>query len=62
MVSDSAGLMDFAIGLVNSVLHLPSRQVDLLEGEWGNSNYRRTSINPALQKIFLARLWKWLFG
>ena len=27
MVSDGPGLVDFAIGLVNSVLHLPNRQV-----------------------------------
>ena len=27
VVSDSPGLVDFAIGLVNSVLNLPDRQV-----------------------------------
>ena len=30
MVSDSLGLVDFAIGLVNSVLHLPDGQVRFL--------------------------------
>ena len=30
MVSDSLGLVDFAIGLVNSVLHLPDGQVSFL--------------------------------
>ena len=31
VVSDSPGLVDFAIGLVNSVLHLPDRQVMFFE-------------------------------
>ena len=31
MVSDSAGLVDFAIGLVNSVFNLPARQVMFFE-------------------------------
>ena len=30
MVSDSLGLVNFAIGLVNSVLHLPDGQVSFL--------------------------------
>ena len=33
-MSDSPGLVDFAIGLVNSVLNLPDRQVKVLR----NSN------------------------
>ena len=34
VVSDSLGLVDFAIGLVNPVLNLPKGQV---RGFWGNS-------------------------
>ena len=49
MVSDSLGLVDFAVGLVNSVLNLPDRRVIFLGG---NSNYRRTVINPAHQIFF----------
>ena len=41
-----SGLVGFAIGLVFFVLNLPNRQV------WGNSNHRRTVINPANQKGF----------
>ena len=44
------GLVDIAIGLVNSVVNLPEGQVSFL----GNSNYRRTVINAAYQKIFRA--------
>ena len=46
VVSDSLGLVDFAIGLVNSVPNLPDGQVIYLGG---NSNYRRTVINPGHQ-------------
>ena len=47
MVSDSPGLVDFATGLVKSVLNLPDRQVKFF-GEF-------TVINPAHQKkIFQA--------
>ena len=46
MVSDSPRLVDFAVGLVNSVINLPDGQVNFLGG---NSNYRRTVINPAHQ-------------
>ena len=42
VVFDSPGLVDFAIGVVDSVLKLPDRQ----------ANYRRTVLNPAHQKIF----------
>ena len=45
-MSDSPGLVDFAIRLVNSALDLPDGQ-----GEGGISHYRRTVIN-AHQKYF----------
>ena len=48
-MSDSPVLVDFAIGLVMSVLNLPDGQVLFF---WGNSNYRRIVINPANQKGF----------
>ena len=51
VMSDSLGLVDFAIGLVNSVLNLPEGQVGFL----GNSNYRTTSvINAAYLKLIWA--------
>ena len=50
VVSDSLRLVDFANRLVKSALNLPNRQVKF----FGNSNYRRDLINPALQKIFRA--------
>ena len=40
VVSDSPGLVDFAIELVNSVLNLPDGQVKY--GMLRNSSYRRT--------------------
>ena len=43
--------MDFAIGVVDSVLKLPDRQ----------ANYRRTVLNPAHQKILPCKL-KGLLG
>ena len=46
MVSDSPGLVDFAVGLVNSVINLPDGQVNFL-GRY--SYYRRNVINPAHQ-------------
>ena len=49
VVSDSPGLVDFAIGLGIFVLNLPDGQVLFLGG---NSNYRRIVINPANQKGF----------
>ena len=49
VVSDNLGLVDFAIGLVNSVLNLPDGQVIFFLGGGGNSNYRRNVINPAHQ-------------
>ena len=45
VVSDSSGIVDFAIGLVNSVLNLTNGQVIFAR----NSNYRRTVINPGHQ-------------
>ena len=51
VVFDSPGLVDFAIGVVDSVLKLPDRQ----------ANYRRTVLNPAHQKI-LSRYLKFLLG
>ena len=47
-MSDSPGLVDFAVGLEIFVLNLPDGQVLL----GGNSNYRRIVINPANQKGF----------
>ena len=49
VVSNSRGLMDFVIGLVNSVLNLPDGQVKFLR----NSNYRRTVKSILLIKKFL---------
>ena len=46
VVSDSPVLVDLAVRLVNSVINLPDGQVNILGG---NSNYRRTVINPAHQ-------------
>ena len=51
LVSDSLGLVDFAIGLVIFALNLPDGQVLFFRG---NSNYRRIVINPANQKGFWA--------
>ena len=47
VLSNSLGLVDFALGLVNFVLSLPDGQVKFFE----NSNYRRT-VKPAHQKAF----------
>ena len=53
MVSDSLGLVDFADRPVNSVLSLPNgRVIYFFVGGGGNSNYRRTVINPAHQIFF----------
>ena len=52
VVSNSPGLVDFAIGLVIFVLNLPDRQMLFFFGGAGwNSNYRRTVINPANQNL-----------
>ena len=55
-MSDSPGLVDFAIGLVIFVLNLPDGRV-LFFG--GNSNYRRIVINPANQKGYF---WFFFLG
>ena len=56
-MSDSPGLMDFAIGLVNSVLNLPEGQVKYFE----EFNLQKNSeINSAHQKI--GGLVKMTFG
>ena len=48
VVSDSLGLVDFAIGLVNSVLNLPDRQVKYFE-EF--TLYKNCEMNSAYQKL-----------
>ena len=51
MSKSTSGLMDFAIGLVTSVLNLPEWAS---EAFWGNcSNCKRIVINPAHQKMTL---------
>ena len=49
VVSDSLGLVDFSIGLVNSVLNLPEKQMKFFQ-EF--TNYRRTAMNTAHSNIF----------
>jgi len=49
VVSDSLGLVDFTIGLVNSVLNLPDGQVKCFE-EF--KLHKNCVINPAHQKVF----------
>ena len=49
MESDSPGLVDFAIGLVNSVLNLPDGQVMIFEEFKLKKN---CEINSARQKAF----------
>ena len=58
VMSDSPGLVDFAIGLVNSVVHLPDGQVMFFEQFKSQKIYE---INSARQKAFEARL-KWRLG
>ena len=49
VVSDSPGLVDFAIGLVNSVLNLPKGQLKFFE----EFNLRKNcEINSAHQNVF----------
>jgi len=52
-VSDGLGLVDFAIGLVNSVLNMPDGQVRFFGGI---QITEELVINLAHQKIFLGRL------
>ena len=47
VVSDSPGLVDFAVGLENPVLNLSKGQVVFFFGGGGNSKYRRTVISAA---------------
>ena len=54
VVSDSLGLVDFAIGLVNSVLNLPDGQVKFF-GEFKLQKNCNQS-GPVLQKNFSGRL------
>ena len=49
VVSDNLGLMDFAIGQVNSVLNLPDRQVKYFEEFDLQKN---SEINSSHQKIW----------
>ena len=49
VVSNSPGLVDFAIGLVNSVFNLPDGQVIFFEDFKKQKN---CEINSALQKAF----------
>ena len=49
MVSNSLGLVDFAIGLVNLVVNLPDGQVIFFEEFEQQKN---CEINSALQKAF----------
>ena len=51
VVSDSPGLVDFVIGVVNSVLNLPDRQVKCFEEL---NLHKNCVINPAYQKVFWA--------
>ena len=50
VVSDSPGLVDFALRLYLAISVLIARRVSA--AFWGNSNYRRIVINPAYQKGF----------
>ena len=45
---DHPELVDFAIGLVNSVVNSPDAERSFL----GNSDYRRTVTNPIHQNLF----------
>ena len=56
-MSDSLGLVDFVIGLVNSVLNLPDGQVNFKD----KSNNRRTVINPSCQNLEGGELIKTTF-
>ena len=48
VVSDSPGLVDFAIGLVNPVINLPNRQV-----KFSNEfKLQKCVMNPVHQNIF----------
>ena len=53
LIIDSPGLVDFAIGLLKSVLNVSDRQMNYF---LGNSDYRRTVINPAHQNFFQTQI------
>ena len=57
MVSDNSGLVDFAIGLVNSVINLPDRQVTSFE----EFKLQKNCEISLLIKTFL-RLVEMMFG
>ena len=57
MVSDNSGLVDFAIGLVNSVINLPDRQVTFFE----EFKLQKNCEISLLIKTFL-RLVEMMFG
>ena len=48
MVSDSLGLVDFAIGLVNSVINLPDGQVKYIEEFNLQKNCEINSAHPKI--------------
>ena len=50
VISDSPGLVDFALGLLKSVLNVSDGQMIFFFLR--NSDYRRTVINPAHQNFF----------
>ena len=53
VVSDSPGLVDFAIGLVNSVINLPDGQVKFFLGIQEESILQKScKINSADQNVF----------
>ena len=49
VASNSLGLMDFTIGLVNSVLNLPDGHVKFFEDF---KMHKNSAINPAHQNVF----------
>ena len=52
-MSDSPGLVDFAIGLVNSVFNLPDGQVIVFVNlRNSNNSSKYCEINSASQKVF----------
>ena len=58
MVSDTLGLVDFAVGLVNSVLNLPDRQVNFQ----GEIFKLQKNCNQSCSSIFFFRLAEMTFG
>ena len=60
VVSDSAGLVDFAIGLVNSVINLPDRQVKFLEEFKLPKNFEINLLIKTLARLQNTRPTKYL--